>query len=125
MSPVGQTGYGPLSQGSAAQPNLAVAALVGVLLALACGFGFGYASVAAGLRIPYLTLAIGYINGFAVLKAAGAPGQGVGIIAGASGLIAAGLATLIMFLAQVPFSIFAVVLIGYAAFRAYAIALGR
>ena len=118
----GQPGYIPFSQKPLAEPNYAMGALVGVLLAIACGLGFGFASVAIGFRIPFLTLAIGYINGYAVLKASRVGGSTPAIIACVSALVASGLGLLIMYMASVPFTPLALVIAGYAGYRAYIIA---
>jgi hypothetical protein len=107
-----------------AEPNIAMGALVGAGTALACGIGFGFASVAAGFRILFLTLLIGYIVGYAVLKASKAPGQSQAMIAGGSALVGTLLGLGIMFLANVSFTPLAYLIAGYAFFRAYRIAGG-
>ncbi len=108
------------------EPSLGIAILVGIVLILVCGLGFGFASVAMGFRIPFLTLAIGYIMGYAVLKACGGfQGTGPGIIAAVSAIVAAGLGLMIMYLNSVILSPISIIILIYAGVRAFKIASGN
>jgi hypothetical protein len=98
--------------------------LAAIALTLLCGLSFGYGSVALGMRIPFVSLAIGYIVGYAMLKAVRVPGHGLGVLSAVSAVLACLLGLLIMYLAGVIFSPLAFVIVGYAGFRAYRIASG-
>ncbi|HZO87048.1 MAG TPA: tetratricopeptide repeat protein [Chthonomonadaceae bacterium] len=106
------------------QPNIGAGVAVALLLGAACGLGFGYASVAMGMRIPFLTILIGYIIGYAVLKASNQPGPTQAIAAAISATGSTLLGLFIMYSAGVMVSPIAVGLVIYAGYRAYVIASG-
>ncbi|HZT44084.1 MAG TPA: tetratricopeptide repeat protein [Chthonomonadaceae bacterium] len=120
---MGQPAYHPMASAfPMAEPNIGMGALAGAGVALACGIGFGFVSVAAGFRIPYLTILIGYIVGYAVLKASKAPGPTQGMIAGGCAVVSTLIGLGIMHLAGIIVSPLALLLVVYAGFRGYRIA---
>ena len=117
------TDYRPLSSAAISDgPNIGMGVLAGVILAIVCGLGFGFISVAAGFRIPYLSLGIGYLIGYAVLRASKESGDVQGIIAGVCSLLACLLGLGVMFLNNIYFSPFALIIVAFATYRGYAIA---
>ncbi len=133
QQPYGQPGYGqqgaayrPLSTSDSAAkgPNIAVGVVVGILLVLGLGAGFGFASVAMGFRIPFQTIAIGYIVGYAIRSVCGGPGSVQGIIAGVCSLLAAAASLGIMYLGGAYFSPVAIFLLLIAVSQGYRIAAG-
>jgi hypothetical protein len=80
-----------------AEPSIVPGIVVGVLLAVVCGFVFGKGSVAVGARLGIVNIAVGYIIGFAVLKACKESGPLPGFVAGTSALCAALIGQYIMY----------------------------
>jgi hypothetical protein len=117
------TAYRPAPAPSGAA-NLGVGILAALVLTLLCGLAFGFGSVALGMRIPFVSIAIGYIVGYAMLKAVRVPGHGLGVLSAVSAVIACLLGLLIMYLAGIIFSPISFLIVGYAGFRAYRIASG-
>lgn len=109
----------PLASKTAPQANPTMGIVVGVVLMLACGIGFGFASVAMGIRIPFLTLLIGDLIGYAVVTASKDNGPLQATVAAICALGAALLGLYIMATHGVFFSPIAYIIAGFAAFRAF------
>ncbi len=132
QQPYGRSGYGqpgttsrPSTQSSAASgPNITLGIVVGILLVLGLGAAFGFASAAIGFRIPFQTIAIGYIVGYAIRAACGGTGQVQGMIAGVCSLLAASASLGIMYLGGAVFSPIAIFLLLIAVSQGYKIAAG-
>jgi hypothetical protein len=76
--------------------------VVGIVLALVLGVAFGLLSVALGMRIPFLTLAIGYIIGNAVVKTSRNTGMVEAMTACICTLAATGIGLFIMYMQGIP-----------------------
>lgn len=124
-APPGQAGQGMYYNPSTAQKQPSIAAnlgagiAVGVILALVCGAGFGFASIAVGFRIPYLTLLMGFIIGNVIPKVCGGRGHVQGILAAGCTVGAALIGQGIMMAYDVPVSAFSLVVIFFTCSYAY------
>lgn len=124
--PSAQGGYAayPVASVPVKEPNVAVGAAVAIGMAILCGVIYGFASAAIGMRIPFLALGIGYLMGYAILKATGAPSHAMGIVSAVCTLISCLIGLGIMWISGVFLSPLSLLIVGYAVVRAYKIASG-